>query len=236
MKWNSKEGYVEYKAALDGVMNSLGLGAVDFTVRSELAPYLTGILRYLNKKLILLGSDDILEKLQEIFNIFDYGADLIVADEGLQLAKEVGIWIEGEEINPSSGDDENEDGEEGEVLDDGDEDEEEENENDETTEDFDLIPYDQDRFIFSWTNVMSCLVTRLKLQYSSLLTEPTIQGCGCCCGKGETWQDWESYSSGVWPEDEEYGTYDYGTTTTSWRVTSGIPQCGCSYRTSSTTN
>ena len=71
MKWNSKEGYVEYKAALDGVTNSLGLGAVDFTVRSELAPYLTGILRYLNKKLILLGSDDILEKLQEIFNIFD---------------------------------------------------------------------------------------------------------------------------------------------------------------------
>lgn len=257
MKWNGKEGYIEYKAALDGVMTRLGLGATDHLVRPELAPYLTKIMSYLNRRLILLGSDDILDKLQEIFDIFDYGADLIIADEALELAKVVGVYVEEDEKegeNESESDDKEDPIEtsesenpdevfEGDVLD---EDDPSEDDNEPGNEDGDddlienpmeqgcrFIPYDQDRFIFTWTNVLSCLLTRLKLQYSGLLTEDVIQGCGCCCGKGETWKDWESYSSGVWPEDEEYGNYDMGTTTTSWRATSGIPQCGCSYRTSS---
>ena len=80
-----------------------------------------------------------------------------------------------------------------------------------------FVPYEEDIFVFCWSNVMSSLITRLKIQYAHLLVDPIVQGCKCTCGTGETIKDWEKYTSGVWPEDEKYSNLDYGTTS-SWRL------------------
>jgi hypothetical protein len=215
IKWNADEGYLQYKVALSDLMKRLGLGAVDYHVRPELAPYITKILEFVDKKLVLLGDDaDILEKLNTIFELFDYGADLIVALQADTLATEVGVYDE--EIPTEE-----------ETLDDQDDTEEEES----NEEEGDYIIYSRDRFIFSWTNVMSCLVTRLKLMYAGLLVEPVSQGCACCCGStGETYKDWEAWSSGIYPQDEEYDINDYQLGTTQNYGISKGSQCTCGYR------
>ena len=94
-----------------------------------------------------------------------------------------------------------------------------------------FVPYEEDRFVFCWTDVMSSLITRLKIQYAHLLVDPVIQGCKCTCGcgTGETTKDWEKYTSGVWPEDEKYSNLDYGTTS-SWRLGNDKPECTCCSR------
>ena len=94
-----------------------------------------------------------------------------------------------------------------------------------------FVPYEEDRFVFCWTDVMSSLITRLKIQYAHLLVDPVIQGCKCTCGcgTGETTKDWEKYTSGVWPEDEKYSNLGYGTTS-SWRLGNDKPECTCCSR------
>jgi hypothetical protein len=187
MKWNSEEGYYDYTMALDTLEETLGIGTVDFLVRSELAPYLTKILQYINKNIIKeVGLDaETLDKINVVQDLFDEGADLICTERALILAEKV------------------------DVLD--------ESEDDETK-------YDQDRFVFCWSNVLSSLLTRLKIMYSSLLTEEEDYDCPCCCHKGQTWEDWEDYTSKVWPEDENY---DYSG---SDEVTIKKSKCGCAYR------
>lgn len=231
MNWNPETGYLDYKMALSDLQKRLGIGVVDWVVRKELAPYLTRIIQYLDRELILLGdSADITDLLDRIFEIFDYGADKIVALLGGELAEEVGIFIDDYESDIDPGDD---DGEgrvldenikphlgEGPVLDDED-----------PEDDKEFVEYKQDRFIFCWANVMSSLVTRLKIQYASLLEEPINTDCYCCCGEGgESWKSWESYSSGVYPEDEEY--YDGATNhnTSVWTTLSKKGGCTCGYR------
>lgn len=225
MKWNSSDGYFEYKTALKSLQDSLGIGTVDYVVRPELAPYLTKILQHIVKKLILLGdSADMSEKLQEIFDTFDYGADLIVDGRAYNLAREIGVTDEEDDKDPTTESSYDETGE-GDVLDDDEPDTSEDTEVGEG-----IVPYDQDRFVFSWSNVMSSLVTRLKIQYASLLYEPVQQGCPCCCGKGESWKDWEGYTSGVYPEDEEYSNYSFAETSNHWKTTASQRECGCGYR------
>ena len=197
MIWDAEDGYMRYKISLDNLKTRLKIGAVDYEVRPELAPYITEILGYLDKRLIALGDDaEIIDKLNEIFDIFSYGADLIVGLESNILAEEVGM-----DTSENNSEDEN------------------------------YIPYYSDRFIFSWTNILSCLVTRLKLTYASLLTETVSQGYPCCCGsEGETWKNWESWSSGIYPEDEEYGIYDLGTTQNYRGGNKNGNSCNCGYR------
>ena len=207
MKWNPKTGYYEYKSAVNSLFGLLGIGVADWEIRPELAPYLTYTIKYLVQRLVDLGEDaDIRDKLQEVFDIFKDGADLIVDDNGKILAEQIGI--DTSPVDPS-----------------------EVTELDENSEEDCTCSYDQDRFIFTWTNVMSCLITRLKIMYASLLVDPVSQGCPCCCGKGETYKDWEKYTSGVYPEDEEYDRYDVANTTTAgWRVGSRTPECNCGCR------
>lgn len=83
--------------------------------------------------------------------------------------------------------------------------------------------YDQDRFVFCWSNVMSTILMRLKLQ--NPVKENKNRECGCCCGKGDSWETWEDFTSGVYPEDENYEKEETQTiSTTETNV------CGCSYR------
>lgn len=217
MVWNSEQGYYDFKIALADLMRRLGIGLTDFTVRTELAPYLTRIIQYLDKKLIDLGDDaDIREKIQVILDAYEWGADMIVSLNGKELAEEIGIITEIDNDN------------EGEILD-WEEDDDRILDND--MGDSDSIQYYQDRFIFCWTDVTSSLATRLRIQYASLLMETDDGSCYCCCGAAESWRDWEEYSSGVYPEDEEYTRREISQSTTSWTTANNIGgKCGCSYR------
>lgn len=64
--------------------------------------------------------------------------------------------------------------------------------------------YLSDRFVFCWSGIIGSLLERLRIQYWNILRPVDSGACSCCCRKGETQKDWEeSYSSGVFPEDEE---------------------------------
>ena len=72
----------------------------------------------------------------------------------------------------------------------------------------------------------SCSVVLYNPFIIKVIHEPVKQGCPCICGNGETWKDFESYTSGVWPEDEEYQTYDLTKTVNTTAFTS-LSGCGC---------
>ena len=86
--------------------------------------------------------------------------------------------------------------------------------------------YDQDRFVFSWTNLMTYLCLILKLQYSYLF-EPEYDPLCCRCSPvGQTEEDYESWTSGVYPNDEEYDRTNYVGTNSAWGTTD-MRYCEC---------
>lgn len=176
MTWNNQECYTLFTQYVEYLKNSLGISQVDFyMVRPELLPYYTQITKYLNERLIILGTDDIKSKIIEILDIFDHGAELICNGGTLDLAREVEI---------PSGDPE----------------------------------YMCCRFVFSWTNALSTLCLRLKFQYAYLF-EPEYDPFCCRCGAiGETYEDYESWTSGVFPNDEAFDRANYYRTNSSWSV------------------
>lgn len=191
MKWNKIDCYPIFIESRDFLLKKLGISQLDFSRRDVLIPYFTAILKYLNKRLILLGTDDIKVIVQEIFDIFDHGAELICNKHTLDLTVEVGI--------PTNTTD---------------------------TDTDDNLKYDQDRFVFSWTNFMTSLCMRLKFQYAYLFTQDYDGDCCKCGAKGQTWKDYESWMSGVYPEDEEYDRCNYTRTNSAWS-TSHSSYCEC---------
>ncbi len=79
--------------------------------------------------------------------------------------------------------------------------------------------YDQDRFVFSWADFFSSLWMRLRFQYAYLFAQEPDVDCPCECGRGQTTEDYESWVSGVYPEDEEYDRTNYLRTNTNWGMT-----------------
>ena len=97
--------------------------------------------------------------------------------------------------------------------------------------------YDQDRFVFSWADLMSTLRLRLKLQYSYLFADEIgDDDCCSCCGKGQTVEDFESWNSGVYPEDEVYNRANIGRVNTNWTVAKNDGYCECQRRNSQSSN
>lgn len=187
MIWNASEGYLEYKSSLKLIQNSLCLGdTVDYIVRPELAPYITNIMKYISRELLLIS--DVRESVQRIFDIETEGADMIVEGNALELSEKIGGLQDIDET--------------------------------------DELKYDQELFIFSWSNILSSLSTRLKIMNASWLNKPIDAGCPCQCTHGETQLDWDNYMSGVWPNDEGTLVEENTTATSSVQGT-----CGCSYRT-----
>ena len=193
MKWNDKSGFITYKIALQNIKSYLGISEIDYFMRYELAPYITYILDYISKRLVLLSEDSgIKEYIQEVFTIREEGESKIIYGAVDDLRRELGI-------DP------------GEIYVDGEE-----------------IPYIEDRFIYSWSNVMTALLVRIKFQYAGLLAQDPNNECPCgdTCYPGQTIKDFESWTSGVYPEDEEYSYYNYkDATSTDWRVNNDIPEC-----------
>lgn len=183
MKWNEEEGYVIYKTSITNLKSLLGISDINFSKRCELAPYITYIVKYINSKLVLLGTNDIKTLIQEVFDIQEYGSEKIINGEIIDLLLLLGI--SNEDIYDEVGE----------------------------------IPYNQDRFVFSWADFMSSLITRLKLQYSRLLNDPINTECPCdICSPGQTVEDYENWTSGVYPEDESHIYYNYESSDTGWRV------------------
>lgn len=193
MKWNDKTGYITYKVALQNIKSYLGISEIDYFMRCELAPYITYILDYISKRLVLLSEDSgIKEYIQEVFTIREEGESKIIYGAVDELRSEVGI-------------------DNGEIY----------------VEDSE-IPYVEDRFIYSWSNIMTALLVRIKFQYAGLLAQDPSNDCPCgdTCYPGQTIKDFESWTSGIYPEDEEYSYYNYkDVTSTDWRVNNDIPEC-----------
>lgn len=193
MVWDYEDCYIKYLQVSDYLKGALGISQLDLDLdRKVLLPYQTQIIDYLNIRLIKLGSDDIKAKIEEIFDAFSWGADLICSEAALELARQVGIGIEDE-------------------------------------------LYDQDRFVFSWSDLMSTLRLRLKLQYAYLFADSDSDDdcCSCCgCGKGQTTEDYESWQSGVYPEDESYDRTNAERVNTAWTIVKDEGYCEC-YRHSS---
>ena len=88
--------------------------------------------------------------------------------------------------------------------------------------------YDQDRFVFAWTNLMTSLCIRLKLQYLYLFDQDvSTDCCNCNKSKGQTQEDYESWSSGVYPNDETYDRTNYTRTGSAWGLTNPPTPCEC---------
>lgn len=100
MVWDYKECQVLYAEALEYLKSSLGITQLDLDLdRQCLLPYQVVIIKYLNRKLIELGADDIKDKIEKIFDIYDEGTVRIVEDlEPRQYAEEIGCEIENEEF------------------------------------------------------------------------------------------------------------------------------------------
>lgn len=86
------------------------------------------------------------------------------------------------------------------------------------------IPYNQEYLVFSWAEVLTQLSDILKIQYSHLLCQKEDTCCFSCdsCTPGMSTADLERWTSGVYPEDEEYIP---STINSSWRVNSDITSC-----------
>lgn len=179
MVWNNDECYVKFLQVSDFLKGLLGITKLDCDLsRPVLLPYQTQIIEYLNTRLIVLGTNDIKTLIQEILDIFGWGADLICTKSALELAREIGIGSEDEE-------------------------------------------YDQDRFVFSWADFMSTLRMRLLLQYGYLFESDDDGECeNCCCGHsaGDTTEDYESWVSNVYPNDEVYDRTNYDRVNTTWKI------------------
>lgn len=84
----------------------------------------------------------------------------------------------------------------------------------------DNIAYDQDLFIFVWSNFLSSLCIRLKFLYSVAFQNERLEKeeelRQVKYPKGDTWEDYESWRTDIYPEDEEYDRTNWMRTTDAW--------------------
>lgn len=205
MTWEYDVCFLEYTEASQFLKTSLGISQLDHDLdRKVLLPYYNMLIKYLNKKLIELGSDDIKAKVQLVLDTYDYCADRICAGPLIGVENpETGTQLLAKEILGEDG--------------------------------FMSENYDQDRFVFAMADALSSLRLRLKFQYIYLWEQEPDDGECCRCGmKGETEEDYESWVSGVNPEDELYDRANYTRSNSAWQV-SKDRICDC-YRHSSEEN
>ena len=214
MFWDSSY-YVKYTQAGAYLKQMLGLSMLDnWKERDVLTPYYYYIVSYVNARLINLGTDDLKSMIEEVFNIFEYGADMIIAERTRELAHEIGLLskIDGTYVpdheRPPSEEIEDDSG----ILPDVD------YLDIETGEDMGEIGYKQEYFIFCWADFMSTLCMRLRFQYAYLFAQEPDGECCKCGARGQTESDYESWQSGVYPEDECYDRTNYYRSNSAWGI------------------
>ena len=80
------------------------------------------------------------------------------------------------------------------------------------------MEFDQEYFVFCWADFMSTLRLRLKFQYGYLFAQEPDGECCVCGARGQTETDYESWESGVYPDDECYDRTNYFRSNTAWGV------------------
>jgi hypothetical protein len=169
--------YYKFEQAQSYLKEKLGLIQLDYwKERPVLRPYYYYIVSFLNMKISNLGTDDLKTIVEEVFKTFEWGGDMIIAEETYQIAMEGGI----------------------------------------TDNEGEPVEYKQEYFVFSWADVMSTLCLRLKFQYAYLFAQEPDGECCVCNPRGQTETDYESWESGVYPEDECYDRTNYSRSNTAW--------------------
>ncbi len=203
--------YYRHEQAVALLKQTLGLTQLDYwKERKALIPYYFYITEYLNTELTNLGTNDIKELVEKVFEIFEWGGDLIIDHRTRELARYLGFfndiygkYVPDWERSPSH-EVENDD----EILPDV------ESINISTGEA--EIEFDQEYFVFCWADFMSTLRLRLKFQYSYLFAQEPDGECCVCGARGQTETDYESWESGVYPEDECYDRTNYTRSNSAW--------------------
>lgn len=142
---------------------------------------------------------------------------------------------ENEENTPETPDNDNTGEEEGGENEEEEGGEDNENENENVTP---IIPdtnekgevrYIRDRFIFSWTNILTALTIRLKFTYPHFFVDEYNGECCTCTSKGQTTKDYDTWTSGVYPEDEMYDRTLLYRNRSAWGTSKTIADvdCGC---------
>jgi len=188
--------YETYTNLVELLQTRLGINTIDWQEYPELEDDLINILTYVNNELSKLGSSaKMKDKLDKVFEIQEYGTKLIIEHKAQHSS--TGVAIGAREAYYW-------------IMPEG---------TAEPTE------YKLAKFVFCWADFFGSLCTRLRITYASLYYQPQEQGCPCPCGHGEHQSDWENYTSGVWPtdENEEGDTCDVVNT-------QFTPSCGCAYR------
>ncbi len=90
------------------------------------------------------------------------------------------------------------------------------------------IPYNQEYLVFSWSNLMTELITILRLYYPDLIYNKTTEECSCNCTPGLTTEELERWTSGVYPEDSCYSSKI--TNNSYWRAGAETEECTKCYR------
>ena len=77
MVWDYDECYIKYQQVSKFLCDMLGISQLDCDlIHACYLPYYTQIIDFLNTRLIQLGTDDIKARVQEVFDIADWGATL----------------------------------------------------------------------------------------------------------------------------------------------------------------
>ena len=202
MVWDDSY-YYKYEQAETWLKQKLGLSQLDYwNERQVLIPYYYYIVSYLDQQLADLGTDDIKELVEKVLEIFEWGGDLIIAHKVCLLAHTVGC-IGGFDVGSSGTGEYSDD-----LLPEDWTGVEVDNEND--------ITFDRIYFVFCWSDFMSTLRLRLKFQYGYLFAQEPDGECCVCGARGQTETDYESWESGVYPEDECYDRSNYFRSNTAW--------------------
>lgn len=204
MVWDDSY-YLKHEQAETYLKQILGLTQLDYwKERQVLIPYFYYIINYLDQQLTDLGTEDIKELVEEVFRIFEWGGDLIIDHKACLLAYKIGcINLNELGIGPSDPEKYSDD-----LL-----------PKDWASIEIDgesEIAFNRTYFVFCWSNLMSTLCLRLKFQYGYLFAQEPDGECCVCGARGQTETDYESWESGVYPEDECYDRSNYFRSNTAW--------------------
>ena len=206
------DDYYKFEQAQSYLLNKLGISQLDFwKERAVLTPYYYHIMTYLGKELSIMESTELKKMIERVFEIFEWGGDLIIAHDVNTLMETIGLVSEGndvdileESLNRTLSAEQ--DGGSQEIIILG---AESENPSEKPDEQY---------MCFCWGDFMSTLCLRLKFQYGYLFAQEPDGECCVCGARGQTETDYESWESGVYPQDECYDRTNYTRSNTAWGV------------------
>lgn len=85
----SEEEYTTFVMLVTSITNQFKFNCIDFDKRIELREYIIPSLRYINKHLILVNTDDILEKIDGFVDIIEHINDCIIEKNSNVICRDI---------------------------------------------------------------------------------------------------------------------------------------------------